>query len=154
MQFRKEILAFMYCQNACVWEPYFAQAAVFVLWHYTKSRVQDSRLTLPCLAQLCHAAVQTLSFCCQRAVFLSFQMLSNKLLQHMCSHALDCIAIWQYSVVLGNCVLFTHAFLKVKKSHKASTNHDFLFNTFNTSLLWWILSSLCWLSDLQLIQYL
>lgn len=72
----------------------------------------------------------------------------------MCSRALDYITIWQYSVVLGNCVLFTHAFLKVKKNHKASTNHGFLFNTFNTSLLWWILSSLCWLSHLQLIQYL
>lgn len=127
---------------------------LFVLWRSTKSTVQNSRLTLPCLAQLCHAAVQTLSFRCQRAVFLSFHMLSNKLLQHMCSYELDCIAIWQCSVVLGNCVLFTHAFLKVKKSHKAITNHDFLFNTFNTSLLWWILSSLCWLSDLQLIQYL
>lgn len=58
-----------------------------------------------------------------------------KLLQRVCSHPLDYISVWQWSVVLDNRVVFTRAFLKVKKNHEARTSHDVLFNTSHTHTL-------------------
>lgn len=60
------------------WQPCMAQTTVFLPTHCTKSRMQDSRLALYYLAQLCHPAVKTVSICCRRTALFLFQMASSK----------------------------------------------------------------------------
>ena len=86
---------------------------------------QTTMLLLTKSRVLCHAAVQTVYIYWQRAALFLFQMAFLEVLCCAGSHALGWIAVWQWSVVLDSSIMFSHAVLKMKKNHEASTSYDF-----------------------------
>lgn len=127
-----------------------------------ESRVQDSRLILYYLAQLCHAAVQNVSICCQRAALSQMAPSKAALLCRLACSCLSGSAHWFFTAMW--CLQMHFSKSRTRKPVQAmifNTSHihshssavDFCSNSVREPISWYFTYFSVYKGDISIARY-